>query len=131
VDIEQRTGLRYFAEMAGAVLLLWGTKAAAASLHPAPGSLPYDVLALTPVVPIWLMLLVTIRYYRRIDEMQRLRYLQAASLTGGIMMCLAWSYPSVAKIVTLPPLGDVWPFHFSLIFVAVTLFFNLHLPRRA
>lgn len=129
MDIENRAVLRYAAEMTGTVLMLWGTKAAATSLHLAPGTASYVILALGPLIPIWLMLLVTIRYYRRIDELQRLRFLQSASLTGGFMICLAWSYPQVAKVVTLPPFGDVWHFVFSLIFVVVTA--SLAWPRRA
>ncbi|MEI9995908.1 MAG: hypothetical protein WDM91_15030 [Rhizomicrobium sp.] len=129
MDIEHRAVLRYAAEMTGTVLLLLGTKAAGSGLHLAPGSAAFDVLALAPLVPIWLMLLVTLRYYRRIDELQRLRFLQSASLTGGIMACLVWSYPQVAKVATLPPLGDVWHFYFSVIFLVVTA--AVGWPRRA
>jgi|ERR1700761_9140347 hypothetical protein len=123
MDIEHRATLRYFAETAGTVLLLFGIKAAVTGLHLAPRS--FNVLALAPLVPIWLMLLVTIRYYRRIDELQRLRFLQVAALTLGILLCVDWSYTCVQTVFALPPQPQDPSWLFAIIYVIVTLIVNL------
>ena len=72
-------------------------------------------------MPVWLLPLVMLRHYLRIDELQRLQFLQSIALTGGIMAGLAWSWPSVQRAFALqPPLGGMWEVHFSILFVVIS-----------
>jgi hypothetical protein len=123
MDHEARTGLRFALEMAGAVALLAG----AAWLRHVPVS---DrglsvMLQLLPIVPVWLILLACLRHYVRIDEFQRLRFLQAIALSSGITLCLSWSYPFARAVVELPPQAPDQSIPFAIVFMVVTLVLNL------
>jgi hypothetical protein len=60
-----------------------------------------------PILPIWGMLLVVVRYYRRIDELQRLRLLENVSIATGIAACLITSY-ALLEDAGLPKLAITW-----------------------
>ena len=60
-----------------------------------------------PIIPIWGMLLVVMRYYRRIDELQRLRLLENVSIAAGLTACLVTSY-SLLEDAGLPKLAITW-----------------------
>jgi quinol-cytochrome oxidoreductase complex cytochrome b subunit len=113
MDIEQKAGLQFMGEMGGALVLLAG---ASWARHQNLG----PVVALLPIIPVWLMLWASIRYYFRVDEYQRLRFVQAAALSAGILFCLDWSYPYAQTVFGLPPQPEIVSWHFSIIFVVVT-----------
>ncbi len=62
---------------------------------------------LAPVLPIWLTFYVIMRYYRRIDEFEKLKLLKTMSLAFGISSCLIVSY-SFLEDAGLPPLAITW-----------------------
>ncbi len=127
MDLEQRTGLRFALEMGGAVLLLAGTVFLRDRLQPLTSDpLLHAALGLAPIVPVWLMLLASVRHYFRIDEFQRLRFLQIVALSTGILFCLHWSWPFAHKVFGLPELPDIASLPFSAIFVLVSAWFSRH-----
>jgi hypothetical protein len=62
---------------------------------------------LLPVIPIWLTFLAVWRYYRRIDEFERLKLLQTVSIAFGIGSCLIVTYSFLAD-VGMPELAITW-----------------------
>jgi hypothetical protein len=60
-----------------------------------------------PAIPIWLTFYVILRYYRRIDEFEKLKFLKTMSLAFGISSCLIVSY-SFLEDAGLPPLAITW-----------------------
>ncbi|HEY5046808.1 MAG TPA: hypothetical protein VII49_02155 [Rhizomicrobium sp.] len=70
------------------------------------GALRVIVIAL-PVIPIWLMLLVVVRHYRRIDELQRLKLLENVSIAAGVTACFVVSW-SLLEDAGLPKLAITW-----------------------
>jgi hypothetical protein len=115
---ETRNGLRYFAELAIAIVLFVATMVFLREpyLRLQPGTPLFIAARLAPVVPIWLILVVAIRHYLRIDELERLQFLQAASLAAGATICISWSYPLVREAFGWQPLSNQWPMHFWLLF---------------
>jgi hypothetical protein len=65
------------------------------------------LIVASPIVPIWLMLVMVMRHYRRIDEFAQRRMLEVLSLSFGVTACLITSYPFLADL-GLPPLGIIW-----------------------
>ena len=128
MDSEQRSGLRYIAEMAVAAALEVGVvlarKPFLATHH--DGSVLRDIVLILPVFPIWLMLVAVIRHYLRIDEYQRLKLLQIVSLCAGIAVCIYTSYPFVADVFRLKPLdiAYAWPI-MAVCWIAATLLSKL------
>ena len=123
MDVEQRAGLRFMIEMGGALILLAG---ASWLRHQGLG----PAVALAPIIPVWLMLWASIRYYFRLDEYQRLRFVQAAALSAGILFCVDWSYTYAQSVFALPPQSQDASWHFSIIFVMVSLLSSI-LGKRA
>jgi hypothetical protein len=118
---DTRTFLQFLLEALGAVLLLAATTLLAHRVPLQSGTPLYTAVQLAPIVPVWLLPLVMLRHYLRIDELQRLQFLQSIALTGGIMAGLAWSWPSVQRAFALqPPLGGMWEVHFSILFVVIS-----------
>ena len=123
-DLEARTGLRFFAEAFGALFLLFAATFFLREpwLRLPPGSLLHTLATLAPIVPVWLILLASVRHYLRIDEYQRLIFLQIVSLSTGILFCIHWSYPAAQKAFSLPPLpGLEWPFAAVVLLVSAWL----------
>jgi hypothetical protein len=60
-----------------------------------------------PAIPIWLTFYVILRYYRRIDEFEKLKFLKTMSVAFGISSCLIVSY-SFLEDAGLPPLAITW-----------------------
>ena len=60
-----------------------------------------------PVVPIWLMLVVVIRYYRPVDELETQKLLENVAIAAGVMACLTTSY-AVLEDAGLPRLALTW-----------------------
>jgi hypothetical protein len=60
-----------------------------------------------PVVPIWLMLVVVIRFYRRVDELEKLKLLENVAIAAGVMACLTTSY-ALLEDAGLPKLALTW-----------------------
>lgn len=118
---EARTSLRFFAEAAGAVAILAAAKFATRLIPATPGTTAYIIVQLLPVPAVWLLPLVMYRYYRRIDELQRLMFLQSIALTFGILVGIAWSWPSLHQAFGWVPAGNgMWEVHFSIVFVVIS-----------
>jgi hypothetical protein len=66
-----------------------------------------DAVKVSPALPIWLTFYVIIRYYRRIDEFEKLKFLKTMSLAFGISSCLIVSY-TFLQDVGLPSLAITW-----------------------
>jgi hypothetical protein len=62
---------------------------------------------LIPIVPIWLMLLAVLRHYRRIDEFERLKFLQTVAIAFGVSSCAIVSY-AFLEDAGLPQLAITW-----------------------
>src|SRR5690348_9724997 len=92
---EARTGLQFFAEAFGAGILLFGTTWFAHHSGLAAGPLN-TLVQILPVGAVWLLLLTMYRHYRRIDELQRLKFLQSIALTAGVLLGFVWSWPSLS-----------------------------------
>jgi hypothetical protein len=60
-----------------------------------------------PAIPIWLTFGVVWRYYRRIDEFERLKFLQTLAVSFGAGSCLLVTY-SFLEDAGLPPLAITW-----------------------
>ena len=89
------------------VLMLYGL--AASKRHWIAGHVNDGALVakLLPIVFIWLLLAVVWRYYLRIDEFARKRFLEATALTFGITSCTIVSYAFLTGS-GLPLLGITW-----------------------
>ena len=116
------TVLQYLAEMMGAVLVLAAAKYAARHLPLAPGTAAYIVVQLLPVPAVWLLPLASLRHYLRIDEFQRLQFLQAIALTVGILAGVAWSLPSLHDAFGWNTgANGMWEVYFSVIYMIATV----------
>jgi hypothetical protein len=118
MNVEHRTALAYFVEAFGALILL-GCAVYVQRHWSGSGSFR-SLVDLAPAIPVWLILFSSIRHYRRIDEYQRLVYLQIVSLSAGILFCLDWSYPYLRDVFGLPPFPGVLSWPFSVVFLIVT-----------
>ena len=52
--------------------------------------------AFVPALPIWMMLAVVWRYYRRIDEFEKQRFLETLAISFGVGSCLLCTYAFLA-----------------------------------
>ena len=70
-----------------------------------------QAVMLLPALPIWGMFAAVVRFYRRVDEYQRLELLQSVSIAAGVSACLFCSYPFAADAFGLKPLSLLyaWP----------------------
>ena len=93
------------------------------------------MLQLLPAAAVWLILTAGVRHYFRIDEFQRLRFLQAMALASGMTLCLSWSYIIARPVLGLPAQAPDQSVPFSIVFVIVTLALNIrfaqHLRKQA
>jgi hypothetical protein len=118
---DARTGLRFFAEALGAILLLAGATLVSHRAHLAPGTPLNTLVQLLPVPAVWLLLLVMVRHYLRIDELQRLQFLQSIALTAGILVGVAWSWPAFHRAFGWDVSDNgMWEVHFSVVFVVIS-----------
>lgn len=53
--------------------------------------------AVVPALPIWALFWVVWRYYRRIDEFERQRFLETLAISFGIGSCLLVTYAFLAE----------------------------------
>jgi hypothetical protein len=58
-------------------------------------------------VPIWLMLLVVVRFYRHTDELEKLKLLENVAIAAGVTACLTTSY-ALLEDAGLPKLAITW-----------------------
>jgi hypothetical protein len=94
------------------LILTMGLYVAAVSARPwlvGHAAAPGLVLAakVLPALPVWLTLGVVWRYYRRIDELERLKILQTLAIAFGVGSCLLVTY-SFLEDAGLPPLALTW-----------------------
>ncbi len=64
-------------------------------------------IKLLPIVPIWLLLGVVWRHYRRIDEFEQHKFLVTLAVSFGIGSCVIMSY-SFLMDAGLPALAITW-----------------------
>jgi hypothetical protein len=62
---------------------------------------------IVPAIPIWFTFFVIWRYYRRIDEFEKLKLLKTVSIAFGVASCLMVTY-SFLEDAGLPPLAITW-----------------------
>jgi hypothetical protein len=118
---EARTGLQFFLEAGAALILLAGTTYAARHLQLTPGAALATAVQLAPIVPAWLVLLAMLRHYLRIDELQRLKFLQSIALTAGVLVGFGWSWPFLQRAFGWStPDFATWHVHFAILFVAAS-----------
>jgi hypothetical protein len=65
------------------------------------------LIKIMPALPIWLTFAVVWRYYLRIDEFDRLKFLQTLAISFGIGSCAVVTYSFLAD-AGLPPLAITW-----------------------
>src|ERR1043166_1579341 len=63
--------------------------------------------ALVPALPIWALFFVVWRYYRRIDEFEKQRFLETLAISFGVGSSLLVSYAFLAD-AGIPELGITW-----------------------
>ncbi len=99
--------------LVGALLKRWGLD---------PGSLR-GVVALLPVVPMVGYFLALTRWVRSLDEMQRLIQFEALLIQFGVTALAVMGYGVLAEAgaVPNPPVGDLWPGIWLLLFVSWSL----------
>ena len=70
-----------------------------------------QAVMLLPALPIWGMLAAVWRFYRRVDEYQRMELLRSISIAAGVSSCLFCSYPFVADAFALKTVSLLyaWP----------------------
>lgn len=101
----ERGSRRYFIEVMGAVLLyavlLMGRNWTQGSVKIA--------LTVASLVPIWLIGLAVVRFYRNADEYLRQKVLLSLAMGGGLTALLLMSYGQL-KSIGLPPMSqrDAW-----------------------
>ena len=61
----------------------------------------------SPALPVWLVLLIVWRYYRRIDEYEQKKFLETLAIAFGIGSCRIFTYSSLAD-AGLPFLAITW-----------------------
>jgi hypothetical protein len=73
--------------------------------------IPYEpfrlIVTVLPVVPIWLALLVVVRFYRHTDELEKLKILENVAIAAGVTACLTTTY-ALIEDTGLPKLGITW-----------------------
>jgi hypothetical protein len=90
-------GRDYIIEVAIASALYVGAAAARHWLIARATPLGLAVPAsLVPSIPVWGLLWVVWRYYRRIDEFEKIRFLETLAISFGIGSCLLVSYSFLA-----------------------------------
>lgn len=69
---------------------------------------PFRLIAtMLPVAPIWLMLVVVVRFYRHVDELEKLKLLENVAIAAGVTACLTTSY-ALLEDAGLPKLALTW-----------------------
>lgn len=99
----ERGSRHYFIEMMGALLLyaacLVGRKSASGDLKTA--------LTLAGIIPVWLIGLAVVRFYRSADEYLRHKMLLGLAMGGGLTFLLLMSYVQLQSL-GLPSLSGRW-----------------------
>jgi hypothetical protein len=84
--------------------------------------------ALVPALPIWALFFVVWRYYRRIDEFEKQRFLETLAISFGVGSSLLVSYAFLAD-AGIPELGITWAWPTLAVFWALTAGI-MHIARR-
>jgi hypothetical protein len=79
-------------------------------------------LALAPLIPIFFALRAFLRFFSRIDELQRRIQLEALALSFGVTCVLTWSY-GLLEYIGFPDVSWIWvpPFMMVLWSIGVTI----------
>jgi hypothetical protein len=84
--------------------------------------------ALVPALPIWALFFVVWRYYRRIDEFEKQRFLETLAISFGVGSSLLVSYAFLAD-AGIPELGITWAWPTLAVSWALTAGI-MHIARR-
>ncbi len=105
----RQAGRHYYVELVGATALYVGSmfwRRSFVHAHPDP-SLWRSLVVLSPLVPILLMAAAMVRFYWRIDEMQRRHFLEAIAF-GSLVCALGSLVLGFMSDVGLPDVGISW-----------------------
>lgn len=75
-------------------------------------------LALVPMIPVLLALRAFLRFFHRIDELQKRIQLEALALSFGITCLVTWGY-GLLEYAGLPALSWIWVSPFMLVLWAI------------
>jgi hypothetical protein len=101
-------GRNYIIEMAIAALIYAGAAWARHGLIARAPTHDWAIAAsLVPAIPVWAMVFVVWRYYRRIDEFEKQRFLETLAIAFGVGSCLVCTYAFLAD-AGLPELAITW-----------------------
>ena len=107
-DCSNDLGRRYKAEMLSAALVyLAATYASVRWLHHHPPAPWKYGIAVLPMVPMLFVLVVVLRYFRGIDELQRKIQLEALAFAFTVTVGLTLSYGFLQN-AGLPQLSCIW-----------------------
>lgn len=88
-------------------------------LHAFDNQALQTAVKLLPILPLWLVFLAVIRFYRRIDEYAQRQLLLVLSISFGITACMVTSY-SFLMDIGFPPLSLYWAWPLMAVCWALT-----------
>ena len=113
--------LRYLVEMLGAFLLYALVLVVSIDVgRPMPEGIERTLILFSPMVPVLLMVVVVVRYFRRVDEYVRLIILENWAITGGVTAIWTFTYgflenaglPRLSMFTVFPVMGAISAFLF-------------------
>jgi hypothetical protein len=81
--------------------------------HSSPSAWWHIPLALIPIIPIFFAVRAFLRFFRRIDELQRRIQLEALALSFGVTCIVTFSY-GLLEYAGFPPLSWIWILPFMM-----------------
>jgi ABC-type multidrug transport system permease subunit len=77
-------------------------------------------LALVPLIPVFFALRAFLRFFSRLDELQRRIQLEALALSFGVTCVVTWSY-GLLEYVGFPDVSLIWVPPFMLLFWSISV----------
>lgn len=111
---EHKILFRYIGEMIGAFILYALVLIVSINVgRPMPDGIERTLILFSPMLPVLLMMLAVVRYFRRVDEYVRLKILENWAVTGGITAVWTFTYgfmenaglPRLSMFTVLPIMG--------------------------
>lgn len=88
--------------------------------HGSPSAWWRIPLALAPLIPIFFALRAFLRFFSRLDELQRRIQLEALALSFGVTCVVTWSY-GLLEYIGFPDVSMIWVPPFMLILWAISV----------
>jgi len=113
---ERKILFRYLGEMLGTLILYTLVLVVSIDLgRPMAEGVVRTLVLFSPMVPVLLMIVVVVRYFRRVDEFMRLRFLENWAMTGGITAVWTFTYgflenagmPRLSMFTVFPMMGVI------------------------